>query len=251
MNKIRSAARKGIWISGVNPVKAALQADNIELEEIFFCRIDQRIQELLDVSRNKGISVQQTDRQELSLLVGHSHHQGVALRGADYPYSSLDDLLDQPIEQIEPIVLLDSVQDPQNLGALLRSACFLGAKHVILPKDRAAQVTSAVIKVSAGATAYVPVVRVTNLVTALQQLKAIGLWIIGLDLNAREHLYQADLTVPLGLLVGSEQKGIRPLVRKTCDHLLHIPAIGPMESLNAATAGAIALAEVQRQRLWR
>lgn len=219
------------------------------IEEMVFSRTDRKIQELLELGRTRNISIRQEKRDTLTMLVGHSHHQGVALRGAEYPYTSMEEFLQQPLVTLGPIVILDSIQDPQNFGALLRSACFLGARAVVITKDRAAQVTSTVAKVSAGATAYIPVVRVTNLVTGLQRLKEKGLWIIGLDLEARQHLYDADLTVPLGLVVGNEQKGIRPLVRKNCDLLLQIPAVGPLQSLNAATAGAVALAEIQRQRM--
>jgi len=249
MAKAKFSGKAGIWISGINPVRAALQSANIVIEEMVFSRTDQKIQQLLGLGRARNISIRQEHRDTLTMRVGHSHHQGVALRGAEFHYLSMEDMLQQPLDSLEPVVILDSIQDPQNFGALLRSACFLGAKAVIIPKDRAAQVTSTVVKVSAGATAYLPVARVTNLVSGLQRLKEKGLWIIGLDLEAGQSLYAADLTVPLGLVVGNEQKGIRPLVRKNCDLLLQIPAMGPLQSLNAATAGAVALAELQRQRM--
>ena len=248
MAKTKFSDKSGIWISGINPARSALQSGNIVIEEMVFSRSDQKIQELLQLCRKRNVSSRQEKRDTLTMLVGHSHHQGVALRGAEYPYISMEEVLQQSLDTLDPIVILDSIQDPQNFGALLRSACFLGARVVVITKDRAAQVTSTVAKVSAGATAYISVMRVTNLVAALQRLKEKGLWIVGLDLEARQRLYDADLTVPLGLVVGNEQKGIRPLVRKNCDLLLQIPAIGPLQSLNAATAGAVALAEVQRQR---
>ncbi len=157
--------------------------------------------------------------------------------------------MERPLEDRQPVLILDSIQDPQNLGALIRSACFLGARGIILPKDRSAKITSTVIKVASGATVYLPVIQVVNLAQALDHLKGSGLWIAGLDVEAEQSLYEVDLSVPLGLVVGNEQKGLRPLTRKHCDFLVHIPAGGPLQSLNAATAGAIALAEVQRQRL--
>ncbi|MDY0039852.1 MAG: 23S rRNA (guanosine(2251)-2'-O)-methyltransferase RlmB [Desulforhabdus sp.] len=248
MVKVKSSDRTAIWISGIIPVKAALRSGNISIDEMVFSRTDRKTEELLSLSRARNLLARQESRDALTLLVGHSHHQGVALRGAEFPYLSMEDVLMQPLDSVEPMVILDSVQDPQNFGALLRSACFFGAKSAVIAKDRAAQVTATVVKVSAGATAYLPVVRVTNLVAALQRLKEKGLWIVGLDLEAGKQLYDADLTVPLGVVVGNEQKGIRPLVRKNCDLLLQIPARGPLQSLNAATAGAVALAEIQRQR---
>ncbi len=132
---------------------------------------------------------------------------------------------------------------------MLRSACFLGAKGVIIPKDRSARVSAPVIKIAAGATAYVPVARVTNVVRALKQLKSAGYWVAGLELKGSKKSYEADFTVPLCLVIGNEQKGIRPLVRSECDLLVQIPAAGPLDSLNAASAATVALYEVLRQRL--
>ena len=248
MKQSKSRSKKSIWISGINPVEAALQSENIAIEEMVCGRNDQRTEKLIVLGRAKNIHVRHESRNVLSTLVGHPHHQGIALLAAEFPYTSFDQMINRPIDALEPVVVLDSVQDPQNLGAILRSACFLGAKSVIVPKDRAAQVTAAVIKVSAGATAYLPIVRVTNVVACLQELKNKGLWVVGLDLEAELALYEVDLSVPLALVVGNEQKGIRQLVRKSCDFLVKISPRGPLQSLNAATAGAIALAEVQRQR---
>jgi 23S rRNA (guanosine2251-2'-O)-methyltransferase len=134
---------------------------------------------------------------------------------------------------------------------MLRSGCCLGAKGVVVPKDRAAAVTGAVIKVAAGAASLIPVAQVTNLVRTIKKVKDAGLWVVGLDLQGHQSLHDADLSMPIGLVVGNEHKGLRPLVREHCDLLLHIPAYGPLQSLNAATAAAIALAEIQRQRASR
>lgn len=251
MPKLKPPHAKSIWITGINPAKAALLSDQSKLEELIVSRADKRTGELVQLGIARGLPVRHEERQVLSGLVGHPHHQGVALRGSEFPYLSIDELLEKTSEELEPLVILDSLQDPQNLGAILRSACFLGAKHVVIPKDRAAQVTGAVIKVAAGATSYLSVVRVTNLAVTLDHLKKRGLWVVGLDVEGNQSLFEADLSMPLALLVGSEQKGIRPLLRKGCDMLLRIPQIGPLQSLNAATATAIALAEVQRQRMQR
>lgn len=219
------------------------------MQELLVARSDVRGKTLAAAARQHQVPFRRTTRDALTALVGHSHHQGVALRATEYAYLALENLLTRPLPQREPLIILDSVQDPQNLGAILRSACFLGAAALMLPKDRSAAITSAVIKVAAGATAYMPVLRVTNLVRGVEELKRAGLWIVGFDLQAGQSLYDADLSVPLGLVVGNEQKGIRPLLKKHCDLLLRIPGHGPLQSLNAATASAIALAEIQRQRL--
>jgi len=251
MMKGKGRSAEAIWISGVNPVREALRAESLAVREMIYARTDQRIQELIELGRHQGIPVRQETRDGLSALLGHSHHQGVALHAEEYPYTSLESLLDRRLEEREPLVILDCIQDPQNLGALIRSGCFLGAKGIVIPRDRSARVTSTVVKVAAGATSYLPVIQVTNLTRALELLKDAGTWIVGLDVEGKKSLYEADLTVPVGLVVGNEQKGLRPLVRKNCDLLVEIPARGPVQSLNASAAGAIALAEIQRQRLFR
>lgn len=242
-------AEKEIWISGINPVKEALRAAGIVSSELILARSDSRGRELEEMAGLRGIRIVRATRERLTELAGHAHHQGAALKIAEFPYADLEDLLKEPVSERDPLVLLDSIQDPQNLGAILRSACFLGARGVVIPKDRSARVSAAVIKTAAGATSYLPVSRVTNLARAVGQMKDAGFWVAGLDVTAKETLFEADLTVPLCLVVGNEQKGIRPLIRSQCDLLIRIPALGPLESLNAASAAAVALAEVQRQRL--
>lgn len=242
------APPRDVWISGINPVKEALLASTPGIHEMVVCRADQRTRELLERGKTKGIPVRESTRDALTALVGHPHHQGVALRAGEHSYVSLESLLERPLVEREPLVVLDCIQDPQNLGAILRSACFLGAKGVVIPRDRSARITETAIKVAAGATSYLPVVQTVNLTRSLELMKEAGLWIVGLDLEGDRSIYDADLSMPLALVVGNEQKGMRPLVRKHCDQLVKIPARGPLQSLNAATAGAVALAEVQRRR---
>ncbi len=240
---------KKIWISGINPIKEALRADTISAGELLVARKDLRGQEIEELAKERGLPVSQSTREHLTEIVGHVHHQGIVLSQPEFPYTSIERILERPCEERDPILVLDSIQDPHNLGAILRSACFLGARAVFIPKDRAAQVTSAVIRTAAGATSYVSVARITNISRVLKQLKQAGYWVAGLDVGGKLSLYDADLRVPLCLVIGNEQKGIRPLVRSECDLLLRIPACGPLDSLNAASAATIALAEVQRQRL--
>lgn len=237
-----------IWISGVNPVREALRAEGLQPLELLLARSDPRGQELEQLAKMRGVRVTRADRERLIATAGHSHHQGAGLLISEFPYTPLESLLEKQLMERDPLFVLDSIQDPQNLGAILRSACFLGAKGVIIPRDRAAGITSAVIRIAAGATSYVPVVRVTNVTRALQELKDSGYWAAGLEMEGSISLYDADLTLPLCLVVGNEQKGIRPLVRSECDLLVRIPSAGPLESLNAASAATVALAEAQRQR---
>lgn len=241
-------SKKNIWISGVNPVREALKSEKMPIHEIVLARSDQRSKELAQDAARRGIPVRHETREALAVLVGHPHHQGVALSADDYPYAALESILELAPGEADPLLILDCIQDPQNLGALIRSACFLGARGLILPKDRSARVTSTVIRVAAGATSHLPIVEVTNLARSLEQLKKAGFWVVGLDVEGAESLYEVKLPAPLCLVVGNEQKGLRPLISRLCDLLVRIPAWGPLQSLNAATAGAVALAEVQRQR---
>lgn len=244
-----SLSEKEIWISGINPVREALRAADLASAELILARSDPRGRELEELARSRGIRIGRGTRERLTELAGHGHHQGAALKIPEFPYARLEDILEKPLAERDPLVVLDSIQDPQNLGAILRSACFLGAKGVVIPKDRSARVTATVIKIAAGATSYIPVAQVTNLARTLGQMKDAGFWIAGLDITGDKTLFEADLTVPLCVIVGNEQKGIRPLIRSECDLLVRIPALGPLDSLNAASAAAVALAEIQRQRL--
>ena len=252
--KRRSGGSEGsseleFWIAGVNPVQEALRRGREGIRELVLSRTDSRVEAIRELAEQLGLPVRFGNRDELTAKVGYPQHQGIALYVKGDPYLPFESFLERPLSELEPLMILDSIQDPQNLGSLLRSSCFLGAKGVLIPKDRSAGITPTVIKVAAGATSYLPVMRVTNLVRALEQIKEAGIWIVGLDVQGTESLYETDFSVPAALVIGNEQKGIRPLVRKHCDLLVHIPAHGPLQSLNAAIAGAVALAELQRQRL--
>lgn len=238
-----------ILVSGINPSQEALQTLTLPIREMIVARSDRRAEPLAALAAERGIPVRTERRETLSALVGHPHHQGVVLIAEEFPYTGFDTLLAEVPAERDPLILLDSIQDPQNLGSLMRSACFLGAKALILPKDRSVRVTSTVVKIAAGAAAYLRVVQVTNLGRTIDRLKEVGYWVFGLDARGDRLIQEVDLTVPLALVVGSEQKGMRPLVARSCDCRVRIPAGGPLSSLNAATAGAVALAEVLRQRL--
>jgi len=241
-------------IYGRHPVLAALrQADN-PLEEVIVAQGagGHWLDEVRRLARAAGVRLRLQERAALDRLCGTPHHQGIMARRGAYVYRSERDLLDRLAELTEPALLVaaDSLTDPMNLGNLCRSALAAGAHGVIIPKDRAAGVSAVVVKAAAGALEYLPVYRVTNLAQCLRQLKDAGLLVVGADAGAGQSLYQADLTGALVLVIGGEEKGLRPLVRRQCDLVLAIPQAAPeVGSLNAATAGAVALFEARRQRL--
>lgn len=207
--------------------------------------------EIQALARQAGIPVQEVDRRELDRLGEEANHQGLAAEVSAYPYVALLDLLQAAREKGQPsfLLLLDHLQDPQNLGSLLRSAEAAGVHGVVIPGRRAAGVTPAAVRASAGAAEHVRVALVTNIVQAMKSLQAEGVWLAGLEVAPEAQLYtEADLSGPLGLVVGSEGQGLARLVRETCDFVVRLPLYGHVESLNAGVAGAIALYEARRQR---
>ncbi|NJD36941.1 MAG: 23S rRNA (guanosine(2251)-2'-O)-methyltransferase RlmB [Geobacter sp.] len=236
---------------GINPVREALRG-NRKAFELFVQQAgpDQRIAKLAAMAEEQGIAVHRRERADLERLAGNPHHQGVVLRVAPFVYAELETFLieAQQSDQKLFVLVLDGIQDPQNLGALIRSAACAGLQGVIIPKDRACGITPVVEKASAGAVETIPVIQVTNLVQTLERLKQAGCWVFGLTGDARQTIYQADYRGNLALVVGSEGDGIRPLVRKHCDLLVSIPHYGGVSSLNASVAGGVALFEAARQR---
>lgn len=235
---------------GVNPVREALRGSR-KAFELFVqtSGTDHRIAKLTALAEEQGVPVHRRDRADLERLAGNPHHQGVVLRVAPFAYTDLEDFLSaHQADDALFLLALDGIQDPQNLGALIRSAACAGVQGVIIPKDRACGVTPVVEKASAGAVETVPVMQVTNLVQALERLKQAGCWAYGLAGEAGKYLYTTDFRGNLVVVVGSEGEGIRPLVRKHCDGLLAIPQYGGVSSLNASVAGGIVLFEAARQR---
>lgn len=239
---------------GRQPVRETLRANR---RQVFTLLLAQGIKpggvvrQILTLAEQSGVPVQRVNRRELDKMGGEVNHQGLAAEVSGYPYLDLTVLLDPARRAGAPpfVLLLDHIQDPQNLGSLLRTAEAAGVDGVVIPGRRAAGVTPAAVRASAGAAEHVRVAQVTNLVQAMERLKAEGMWFAGLEAgpNAQRHT-QADLCGPLGLVVGSEGRGLARLVRETCDFLIHLPMDGQIESLNAAVAGGIALYEARRQR---
>jgi 23S rRNA (guanosine2251-2'-O)-methyltransferase len=241
-------------IYGRHPVVAALRQPDTPLEEILVAQgaWGHWLHEVKRLARAAGVRLRIQERAALDRVCGTPNHQGIAARRGSYVYRDLGELLDGLDSLTGPALLTaaDSLTDPMNLGNLCRSAFAAGAHGIIIPKDRAAGVTPVVIKAAAGALEYLPVYRVTNLADCLGSLRDAGLAIIGTAADAPRSIYATDLTQPLVLVIGSEDKGLRPRVRKQCDLVASIPMASPeIGSLNAATCGAVALFEARRQRL--
>jgi len=240
-------------VYGVNPVRELLRAGAAEVAELWLAEGRSRDGGLAELSRRAeqaGAKVRAAPRAKLDRLAGTDRHQGVVAVVSDYRYREVEDLLAAARSRGEPplLVLLDGVEDPQNLGAIVRSAHALGAHGVVIPRDRSASVTSAAAKASAGAVEHCPVARVTNLAQTLEELKGQGVWSVATAADASRDLGEIDLSGPVALVVGGEGRGVRPLVRRNCDLEGRIPMAGRVGSLNASAAAAVALYEAARQR---
>ncbi len=233
---------------GIHSVEQALTAGR-PLERLLVARSGAhgRAQKLVDAARKARVSVRFASREELDREAGTRSHQGVVAVVGSRHYLELEDLLAQA-RQPALFVLLDGVEDPQNLGAILRTAYCAGASGVVLPERRAAGITAVVEKASAGASEHLPVARVTNLNRALEQLKEAGIWLVGLDERATQSFTDVDLTGPTGIVLGGEGKGLHEHVRAKCDFLVSIPTAGAIRSLNVSVAAGVVLYEVVRQR---
>ena len=235
-------------VYGVNAVREAVESGQaMERVAIARGRHGERLQEIVEACRRRNIPVRFVEREELDRLAGDVRHQGVvALTGAQ-SYRRLEDLLTSA-KKPGLLVALDGVEDPRNLGAILRTAHCAGADGVIIPERRAAGLSDTVAKTSAGATAYLPVARVTNLGRALDELKEAAYWIVGLEEKAEQSYDQVDLKDSIVLVLGGEGRGLHELIRKKCDFLVSIPTFGKISSLNVSVAAGFVLYEVVRQR---
>ena len=239
-------------IYGIHPVCEALSAGRRQVYEIFLVKENKsgRLARIESLAETRSVLPQTVGLGQLNSLVGATGHQGVAARVSPYPLTDFSDLL-QTVQAGDDkffLLMLDNIVDPQNLGAVIRTALCVGVGGVILPKDRCASPTPAVSKASAGALEHIRLTRVTNLVQTIQHCKDAGIWIIGLQKEAVQSIYSGDLTGSIAMVLGGEQKGIRPLVKKNCDFIFSIPQQGPIDSLNASAAAAVAMYEAFRQR---
>ncbi len=238
-------------IFGRNPVLEALKAGTT-INKLIVAKGEQKgsIQEILRLAKEQRVQVQLVERNKLDKMFAGQNHQGVAAQIATADYVDWQDMLQAAKDKGEDVllVILDELEDPHNLGAILRSVDAVGAHGVIIPKRRAVPLTDGVAKASAGAVEHVPVARVANIAQTIDELKKRGVWVAGASMDGRE-MYGQDLKGPLALVIGSEGKGISRLVSEKCDFLVSIPMRGKINSLNASVAAGLLLYEAYRQRV--
>ena len=231
-------------LSGIHPVAEALRAGR-PLDRLLVAQGagGARVQELIDLARSAGIAVRFEHRASLDRLAGSAAHQGVVAMGAAAKYAQIE-----AAEKSELVVVLDGVEDPHNLGAIIRTAHAAGAGSIIIPERRAAGVTDVVAKAAAGALEHLPIVRVTNINRSLESLKQRGFWIYGLDERGASDYDRTEYSTPTAFVLGSEGKGLHEQVRKHCDETIRIPMSGKISSLNVSVAAGVVLFEWKRRR---
>ena len=241
-------------IYGINPVTEAIVSGKT-INKIYAQKGNKEVYLVIQKARENKIVVVEADKVKLDRMITLENEklknsQGIVASVTDYNYYTVDDILEEANNKKEPpfIIILDKIEDPQNLGAIVRSAECLGAHGVIIQKRNAAQVTETVEKVAAGACNYVKIARVTNITESIKYLKKQGLWIYGLDMDGASDIYNTDLSGPIGLVVGNEGSGISKLVLQNCDFIIKIPMVGHIESLNASVSAAISMYEIVRQK---
>lgn len=238
------------YIAGRNTIIETLNSDR-DINKIFVAEGSRRgqIQQIINKANNKKVIVQFVPKRRLDQLYD-GNHQGVVAQVAAYKYFELDDLFEIATKREEPpfFLLLDEIEDPHNLGSIIRTADAVGVHGIIIPRRRAVGLTPAVSKSSTGAIEHIPVVRVTNMARTIDELKDRGVWIVGTDMKNSSDYRTMDGKMPLGIVIGSEGKGIGRLVKEKCDFLINLPMIGHVTSLNASVAAAILMYEVLRQR---
>lgn len=240
--------RKDI-ISGRNPVIEALK-NKREMEKILIADGSEgSVSKIVAMAKEQGIIIQYREKQALDRISGVKSHQGVVAVVSAYEYSELSDIFKLAEKKGEApfVMILDDIEDPHNLGAIMRTCECAGAHGVIVPKRRSAGLTETVVKASAGAVEYIPCVRVSNIAQTIDRLKDKGLWIAACDMGG-EAYYRQDMTGPVGVVIGSEGKGISRLVKEKCDFTVSMPMMGKINSLNASNAAAVVMYEIRRQR---
>ena len=236
------------WLTGFHAVEEALAAGRA-LDRIVIARgrHGERVEAVVQLARSRSVPLRFEDRLQLDRLAGTRDHQGIAALAAAKPALELEDLLAAKTPQ-GLLVLLDGIEDPHNLGAIVRTALAAGANGIVIPERRAAGLTDTVERASAGALAHLPVARVKNLVRAMEEMKEAGYWLIGLDERAEKKYTEVDFSGQVGIVLGGEGEGLHELTRKRCDFLVSIPTSGPVRSLNVSVAAGVVLFEVVRQR---
>ncbi|OBR68312.1 23S rRNA (guanosine(2251)-2'-O)-methyltransferase RlmB [Paenibacillus oryzae] len=238
-------------IAGKHPVLEALRSGR-SIHKIWIAEGSQKnAGAIVAEAKKAGIVVMTVDKRKLEAMAGGDiAHQGVIAQAAPFPYAEVEDLLAIAKERGEQpfLVLLDEIEDPHNLGSILRTAECTGVHGVIIPKRRSAGLTATVLKTSAGAAEHVAVARVTNLAQTIDKLKEAGVWVAGTDVSATEDVYRSRFDMPLAVVIGNESKGMGRLIKEKCDFLVKLPLLGRLNSLNASVAAGVLMYEVVRQR---
>jgi 23S rRNA (guanosine2251-2'-O)-methyltransferase len=239
-------------IYGIHPVREALTSSSLRFQKILVSARNPSpsLQTILDLAQKRNVPLAFTDKETLDRMVKGELHQNIIAILQETSYAELGEMLSRPKQEGTKalFLILDGIQDPQNLGSLIRTALGCGAHGMIIPKDRAVGITPVVIKASAGAVAHMPVACVVNITMTIDRFKKEGIWVYGASGEAKDMLYDLDLNIDLAIVIGAEGKGIRPLVKKKCDRLFSIPMSGPISSFNASVSGGMILYEVMRQR---
>ncbi|EUJ21755.1 23S rRNA (guanosine(2251)-2'-O)-methyltransferase RlmB [Listeria aquatica] len=243
-------AKNEDWIGGRNPVLEALRSGR-EIQQILVAEGSNKgvMQQVIRLAKDRKIDVRFVPKVKID-KVAEGAHQGVAAQVAAYHYYELDDLFKRAEEKGEQpfFIILDELEDPHNLGSIMRTADAVGAHGIIIPKRRSVSLTQTVAKASTGAIEYIPVVRVTNISQTMEELQKRGLWIFGTDASCSSDYRTMDAELALALVIGSEGKGMSRLVREKCDFLIHLPMVGQVTSLNASVAASLLMYEVYRKR---
>ncbi|GIN42165.1 MULTISPECIES: 23S rRNA (guanosine(2251)-2'-O)-methyltransferase RlmB [Heyndrickxia] len=238
------------FIAGKNPVIEALKS-NRDINKIWISEGSNKgqMQQIIKLAKESKVLVQYVPKQKIEQMV-KENHQGVVAQVAAYQYAELDDLFKLAEQKQEDpfFIILDELEDPHNLGSILRTADAAGVHGIIIPKRRAVGLTAVVAKASTGAIEHVPVARVTNLSNTIKELKERGLWIFGTDAKGSKDYRTMDGKMPLAIVIGSEGKGISRLIKESCDFLVHLPMVGHVTSLNASVAASLLIYEVYRKR---
>lgn len=237
-------------IYGKNPVLEAIKSDTT-INKIYAQTSNKEIDSVIKEALKRKIIVVNTDKQKLDKMIDGKNSQGIIASVTDFEYSEIEDIINYAKSRNEDpfVLILDKIEDPHNLGAIIRSAECMGVHGIIIQKRNACLVTDTVEKVAAGACSYVKVARVTNITESIKKLKEYGLWIYGLDMAGDSNIYDTKLEGSIGIVVGNEGEGISRLVKENCDVLMKIPMTGKINSLNASVSAAISIYEVVRQKI--
>ena len=246
--KVMSDKKTDNIIFGRNPVAEVLKGERTVERLLVQDGAKASLGKIISLAKNKGIRIEYVSKNELDKLSSGGAHQGVIAKTSNYNYASLEEIIAKTAgEESSIVLLLDEIEDPHNLGAIMRTAECVGAAGIVIPKRRSCGLTETVAKTSAGAIEYMPCAKVGNLVAAMEQLKQQGFWIYALDMDG-EGLWDSDITGKVALVIGNEGKGVSRLVRENCDFVISIPMKGKIESLNASNAAAVVMYEIMRRQ---